>query len=134
LLARIREGRRTLKTVTGATPFNGIKAGFNEAFLIDDQCKQKLIAAHEGCREVIKPYLRGSDIDRWTSDWANLWMIVLPSSNDYPWPWADWGAAAEAKFKTEYPSLYEHLKPLEASLLKRQDKGRHWWELRSCAY
>jgi len=26
------------------------------------------------------------------------------------------------------------LKPLEDKLRKRQDKGRYWWELRSCAY
>lgn len=26
------------------------------------------------------------------------------------------------------------MKPLEESLRKRQDKGRNWWELRSCAY
>lgn len=26
------------------------------------------------------------------------------------------------------------MKPLEPSLIKRQDKGRFWWELRSCAY
>ena len=26
------------------------------------------------------------------------------------------------------------MKPLEDALRKRQDKGRHWWELRSCAY
>ena len=26
------------------------------------------------------------------------------------------------------------MKPLEEPLRKRQDKGRFWWELRSCAY
>src|ERR1017187_4461987 len=30
--------------------------------------------------------------------------------------------------------LHGHLKPLEEPLRKRQDKGRYWWELRSCAY
>jgi SAM-dependent methyltransferase len=134
LLARIREGRRTLKEVTGVAPLYGIKTGLNEAFLIDDACKRKLVAEHESCKEVMKPYLRGSDLGRWNSDWAHLWMIVLPSSNDRAWPWADLGESAEAKFKAEYPSLHRHLKPLEEALRKRQDKGRYWWELRSCAY
>ena len=26
------------------------------------------------------------------------------------------------------------MKPIEAALRKRQDKGRYWWELRACAY
>src|ERR1019366_5731276 len=116
LLRRIREGRRTLKEVTGVAPFYGIKTGLNEAFLIDDACKRKLIAEHEGCKEVIKPYLRGSDLGRWNSDWAHLWMIALASSNDQPWPWANLGERAEAEFKARYPSLYGHLKPLEERL------------------
>ena len=134
LLTRIRKGRRTLKEVIGLAPLYGIKTGLNEAYLIDNNCKRKLIAEHEGCRHVIKPFLRGSDIARWGTDWANLWMLVLRSSNDHAWPWADLGTAAESKFKTEYPSLYGHLKPLEERLRKRQDQGKYWWELRSCAY
>lgn len=134
LLRRISDGRRTLKEVTRVTPMYGIKTGLNEAFLINDECRRRLIAEHEGCREIIKPYLRGSDLGRWNSDWANLWMIILPSSNDRAWPWANMGERAEAEFKNRYPSLYNHFKPLEEPLRKRQDKGKYWWELRSCAY
>lgn len=61
-------------------------------------------------------------------------MIVLPSSSDHGWPWADLGDAAEEKFREQFPSLHAHMKLLEEALWKRQDKGRHWWELRSCAY
>src|SRR5208283_5312325 len=32
------------------------------------------------------------------------------------------------------PSLHAWFKPMEDALRKRQDKGRNWWELRSCAY
>ena len=31
-------------------------------------------------------------------------------------------------------TIYARFKPMEDALRKRQDKGRHWWELRSCAY
>ena len=30
-----------------------------------------------------------------------------------------------------YPAIHAHMKPFEAALRKRQDKGRFWWELRS---
>ena len=71
--------------------YRGILTGLNEAFLVDDDCKRRMIVEHAGCAELIKPFLRGSDIGRWSSDWANQWMIVLPSSNDRAWPWAELG-------------------------------------------
>lgn len=86
LLNKLHRVGKPLGTISGVKACRGILTGFNEAFLIDDACKRELIAADAGCREIIKPYLRGSDADRWVSDWANLWMIVLPSSNDHPWP------------------------------------------------
>ena len=61
-------------------------------------------------------------------------MIALKSSGDYAWPWSVAGADAESIFAQAFPSVYKHLKPLEAPLRKRQDQGRFWWELRSCAY
>jgi hypothetical protein len=134
LLEKLKTTGKQLGQIEGVKAYRGILTGFNEAFLIDEVTKRKLIADHEGCREHIKPYLRGSDLDRWHSNWDQLWMIVLPSSNDHPWPWAELGDAAEEKFRAQYPSLHAHMKPLEEALRKRQDKGHHWWELRSCAY
>lgn len=88
------------------------------------------------CAEIIKPYLRGQDIKRWSPEWANLWMVALKSSGDYTWAWSNAIDAAEAEecFRQTYPSLYQHMKPLEDRLRARQDKSRYWWELRSCAY
>lgn len=60
--------------------------------------------------------------------------MVLKSSADHAWPWSNAGDDAEEIFRRTYPSLYAHIKPLEAKLRKRQDKGRYWWELRPCAY
>ena len=134
LLNKIRGSGRPLAQIRGVKAYRGILTGLNEAFLIDDDCKRRLVAEHAGCADVIRPYLRGSDLGRWNSDWAKLWMIVLPSSNDRPWPWANMGESAEATFQAQFPSLHRHLKPLEEHLRKRQDKGRYWWELRSCAY
>ena len=63
---------------------------------------RKLITEHEACEELIRPYLRGSDVGRWKLDWANLWMVALASSNDRAWPWAGLGERAEAEFKAQY--------------------------------
>jgi TaqI-like C-terminal specificity domain len=61
-------------------------------------------------------------------------MIAMKSSGDHPWPWAEAGDDAEAVFQESYPSLYDHMKEFEEQLRRRQDQGRHWWELRTCAY
>jgi hypothetical protein len=85
---------------------------------------------------LIKPFLRGQDIKRWSPDWQGLWMIVLPSSENRVWPWSATASTedAERQFATAYPSLHARFLPLAEPLKKRQDKGRFWWELRSCSY
>ncbi|MBK1621163.1 hypothetical protein CKO42_22635 [Lamprobacter modestohalophilus] len=134
LMQRIRDHGVPLAEFLGVKPVYGIKTGFNEAFLIDDSTRTALIRDDPGCAEIIKPYLRGQDIKRWGPDWQGLWMIVLKSSGDHVWPWSHAGDDAEAAFARTYPSLHAQMKPLQARLMKRQDKGRFWWELRSCDY
>ncbi len=134
LLAEIRGKGVPLAEFAGVKPCRGILTGYNEAFLIDTETRNGLVAGDPTCAEVIRPYVRGQDVDRWASDWAGLWMIALKSSGDYSWPWSDASGKAESIFQMTYPSIYARFKPMEHALRKRQDKGRHWWELRSCAY
>jgi hypothetical protein len=73
-------------------------------------------------------------------------MIVLKSSADSSWPWADAPdeCEAERRFRATYPSLHAHMKSWEShvegetgnerGLRHREDQGRFWWELRPCAY
>ena len=134
LMEKIRANGVPLAAFAGVKPLYGIKTGLNEAFLIDTATKDRLVREDPRSAEVIKPYLRGQDIKRWSPEWHGLWIIVLKSSGDHTWPWSNAGDNAEEIFRQTYPSLHAHMKPLEARLRKRSDKGRHWWELRSCAY
>ena len=134
LLKKIRHSGVPLTQFAGVKPYRGVLTGFNAAFLIDTATKERLVKAHPNCAEVIKPYLRGQDVDRWRPVWEGLWMIVLKSSENHPWLWAETGAEAEAVFQRTYPSLHAHMKQYEPQLQPRQDQGRYWWELRSCAY
>jgi len=61
-------------------------------------------------------------------------MILLKSSENQAWHWSEAGELAETVFAQAFPSLYAHLKAFEDALRKRQDRGRFWWELRSCVY
>lgn len=125
---------KTLGEYVGGKIYAGIKTALNEAYVVDATTKNSLVAADPKCAEIIKPFLRGQDLLRWSIGWDNLWMIVLKSSNDHPWEWATAGDRAEELFGATYPSLHSHMKSFESALVKRLDKGRYWWELRSCAY
>ena len=50
-----------------ATAF-GIKTGLNEAFLIDTPTRHALVAADPASSDLIRPYIRGQDVDRWQPD------------------------------------------------------------------
>ena len=135
LMERLRERGVPLREVTGGRPLYGIKTGLNLAYLIDGETKERLCAEDPKSSEVIYPYLRGEDLERWVPTTSGRHMIVLPSSSDRAWPWAHLnGAEAEAVFAAELPVIHRHMKAHEAALKKRSDQGRNWWELRSCAY
>jgi hypothetical protein len=134
LMAKVRRVGVPLVEYAGVKPYRGVLTGLNEAFLIDTPTRDRLVKQDPRSAEVIKPCLRGQDIKRWTPDWQGLWMIILQSSTDYAWPWSNAKETAEEIFQQTFPALHEHLKPFEDKLMVRQDKGRYWWELRSCAY
>src|SRR5262249_57612171 len=76
----------------------------------------------------------GQDIKRWQAEWTGLWMLAMKSSGNHAWPWSNAGAEAEAVFASTYPAIHAHLNQYREALIKRQDQGEHWWELRACAY
>ena len=134
LLRDIQQRGIPLSEYLAASPRRGILTGLNEAFLIEQATRDKLLSEDPKCGEIIKPYLRGQDIGRWFSDWNGLWMITLKSSGDCDWPWANSDDDPESVFTKTYPAVYAWLKSRESRLRKRQDQGRNWWELRACAY
>jgi phage terminase small subunit len=147
LLDKIRGNGVPLAEYAGIEPLYGIKTGLNEAFLIDSFKRDELVRADPKSSEIIKPYLRGQDIERWHSPDSGLYMIVLRSSGNYDWPWADASDESEAEktFAVTYPALYAHMKSYEdmgknpktgkpRGLRYREDQGRFWWELRACDY
>ncbi|MBO8144565.1 MAG: Eco57I restriction-modification methylase domain-containing protein [Thermodesulfobacterium sp.] len=75
--------------------YRGVLTGFNEAFIIDTETRNKILAncktkeERKRTEKIIKPVLRGRDIKRYCYEWAGLWLIgTFPSLNldinDYP--------------------------------------------------
>ena len=60
--------------------YRGVTTGINDAFIIDDATKRRLLAADPKSAKIIKPVLRGRDIQRYRAQWAGLWLIsTFPS-------------------------------------------------------
>ena len=114
LMQKIRSVGVPLVDFAGTKPYYGIKTGFNEAFLIDDQTRQKLIAEDPKCSQIIKPYLRGQDIKRWHPDWQNTWIILGTSDLEI----------------NSYPSIKTHLSRFKEKLLARAGK-QTWFQLQA---
>lgn len=106
--------------------YRGILTGYNEAFIIDGKKKDELIAQDPKSAEIIKPVLRGRDIKRYKAEFADLWLIN--SHNGIK------GKLPRIDVVNDYPAVYKHLLQFEDQLIKRQDKGDHWSNLRNCAY
>ena len=114
----------------------GIKTGCNDAFIIDEAICQQLIAEDAKSAQLIKPLLRGRNLRKWKAVSANEHLIAIASSANKQWPWSNAESESEAEqiFERTYPAIHRHLIRYKERLLPRDDQGKFYWELRSCAY
>jgi hypothetical protein len=125
-----------LEESIGSPPLYGLKTGLNEAFYLDDDRARSIISEEPTSRTLVMPFIRGRDVKRWVVAWDRQWHIVIPSSQNRQWPWANALNESEAEqiFAAAHPAIHAHLKKFEPALRRRTDQGRYWWELRSCDY
>ena len=108
----------------GYVIYRGITTGFNDAFIVDNQTKEALIAQDPCSKEIIKPVLRGRDIQRYRAKWADMWLI--DTHNGY--------GDVPAIDIEKYPAVKAHLDCHYQALERRYDKGATPYNLRNCAY
>ena len=118
----------------------GIKTGCNEAFIINEQTRAKLIAEDPKSAEIIRPILRGRDIKKNAYDFAGLYLIA--THNGYT---KENGTIVPRVDVESYPSIKRWLESEEWNdkpdkgtsierLSSRTDKGDTIYNLRDCAY
>ena len=81
----------------------------NEAFLIDTEMKNNLCRLDPGSLEIIKPYLQGQDLRRWSPKWTGTWVIFARKGIDIE----------------KYPAIKRHLEKYRAAL---EPKPSDWKE------
>jgi hypothetical protein len=136
LLRRLLRVGRRLDEELQRPIIRGLLTGFNEAFYVSGSTRATLLSAHPQSAPLFRKFLRGRDVRRWRSAWADQWHIVIASSQNTLWPWSREAdeTLAERIFAECHPSLHAHLKAYELELRSRQDRGTFWWELRACDY
>jgi hypothetical protein len=82
LLEKLQRSGSPLQESFGIKPRSGFSTGLNDAFVIDSQVRDRLVEEDPNCEAILKPYLRGQDIDRWTSHWAGYWLIFTRKGVD----------------------------------------------------
>ncbi len=117
-ISRMRQAGITFETYVAGQIYRGILTGLNEAFVVDEETRERLIAEDAASVELIKPLLEGRDIKRWCISSRKQWIIITPIGVDIK----------------KYSAIFNHLRQWQNRLTVRQDQGNHWWELRACAY
>ncbi len=132
LLDKLKGKGVPLGEYVGGKIYYGIKTGLNEAFVIDAQTREKLIAEDPKSEELIKPFLAGRDIKRYQQPVNDKYLILIPRG----WTREKSSNAKDALgwLKGNYPAMANHLLPFAQAAGKRYDKGEYWWELRACDY
>ncbi len=103
---------------------NGIKTGYNPAFIIDRATRDRLVAEDAASTDIIRPLLRGRDIRRYRIRWDGTYLIATHNGfEDTP-----------AINVDEYPAVKKHLNQFYSYLHRRYDQGRTPYNLRSCTY
>lgn len=103
LMEKIRRAGTPLAEYAGVKPYRGVLTGFNEAFLVDHATKERLCKEDPSSKELMKKFLRGQDIARWSPEWAGLWMIFSRRGTDID----------------RYPAIKRHLETFRAQLEPR---------------
>ncbi|MBI3592931.1 MAG: Eco57I restriction-modification methylase domain-containing protein, partial [Nitrospirae bacterium] len=151
LLNKLRKAGSPLGEYVKGKIFYGIKTGLNEAFVIDEETKNRLIKEISKSKEMIKPFLLGRDVKRYESPQSERYLILIPKG----WTRSQMSHSRESGnprntgfrvkhgmtesgawkwFSENYPSIAAHLESHTEKARKRYDKGEYWWELRTCDY
>ena len=92
----------------------GIKTGYNPAFIIDTETRNRLVEEHANSADIIKPMLRGEDIKAYMPDWADKWLI---------------GTFPALRINiSEYPAIEKYLSAFRARLEPKPKGYNDKWE------
>jgi adenine-specific DNA-methyltransferase len=87
--------------------YRGVLTGLNEAFVVDQATRDRLLQEDPNSADLLKPYLRGRDVKKWTAQSADLWLIFTRRGVDID----------------AYPAIKRHLEQFREQL---EPKPKDW--------
>lgn len=123
LLKKLREKGTPLGEYAKGQFHNGIKTGFTDAFIIDDEIREGILEKCPSASDMVKPYFRGRNLRRWKIEPEGKWLLYIPWH--FPMHFEDIATAsvkAEEAFKEKYRAVYEHLLQYKERLSHRDKK------------
>lgn len=131
-LEKLNSKFKTLSNFINGDAYYGIKTGLTEAFLLNEKTKAKLVSEDLNSLNVIKPFLQGRDISKYSSiiTSSNIIFFEKGITNRN----IEKESEATEWISTKYPAIFNWLEPFKEKAKQRTDKGDYWWELRACDY
>ncbi|POY36439.1 type II restriction endonuclease [Solitalea longa] len=82
LLEKLQSKFSFLESYVGGNSYRGVLTGLTEAFVIDEETRERIIKEDPFSAEIIKPVLRGRDIKPWFATSDGVWLIsTFPNLN-----------------------------------------------------
>lgn len=105
--------------------YYGILTGANKVFILDEIKKEELLKLDSETKNFIKPILRGKDIEKYKANFQGYYLLNL--HNGIPNKSNPVTLDKESK-------LYKYLESYGEEFINRGEKGKNWYNLRSCNY
>jgi type I restriction-modification system DNA methylase subunit/predicted type IV restriction endonuclease len=132
LINKLKSKGITLSKFLAGEIHRGILTGLNEAFVINEQIRQKILSKDKKAEPLIRKFVIGDDIRKYMIKNSKSYIILMPNG----WTRKEFGKVDNkwTALKKRHPSIASHIEPFIARAQKRLDKGEYWWELRPCDY
>ncbi len=136
------EARATDHLLHDLEPLNGIKTGYNPAFVLEKHDYSDWLANDSASFSLLRNWMTGDDVAKWLPERQSENRLLLVKKGDTKQLLLSSGKAlfvedefeAWSVFSSKYPAASRWLKKHEERCKKRSDRGDFWWELRACDY
>ncbi len=119
ILDKFKDTEINITDYTKGGVYYGIKTGFNKAFIIDEVTYNYIVKKDINSKKLLKKMVEGDDFGKWYLNHSGRYMVATGYDID---------------IREEYIGIYNHLEQYKEKLIKRQDKGVNYWNLRACDY
>ncbi len=111
LLKKVQAIGSSLEKYVDGTIYRGIVTGYNEAFVIDQDTRDRIIKEDQKSSEIIKPYIAGRDVQRYQELPSGKYVIFTKRGINIK----------------EYPAIEKYLKQFKNRLMPKPEKWEGEW-------